>query len=126
MVLSVESADCEKVLFDDGKWHCVEAMFKLNSLDMARDKPSHDGELRGWVDGKLVIERRDVVFRSTDLPKMRFNQFMMLPYFHNGVPHDQTLWIDDLAVGAKRIGATLPREENPVSNDGNKSIKEPL
>ena len=48
-----------------------------------------------------------MVFRSTDFPKMKFNQFMMLPYFHDGVPHDQTLWIDELAVGAKRIGASL-------------------
>ena len=96
--------DSEKILFNDGKWHCVEAMFKLNSLDMVRDMPNHDGELRGWVDGKLVIERIDLVFRSTDFPKMKFNQFMMLPYFHDGVPHDQTLWIDELAVGAKRIG----------------------
>jgi hypothetical protein len=26
--------------------------------------------------------------------------------FHDGVPHDQTLWIDELVVGAKRIGTT--------------------
>jgi hypothetical protein len=95
--------DSRDVLFDDGKWHCVEAMFKLNGLDMAKDEPRHDGELRGWVDGKLVIERTDAVFRSTDFPKMRFNQFMMLPYFHHGVPHDQTLWIDELAVGTRRL-----------------------
>jgi hypothetical protein len=97
--------DSRDVLFGDGKWHCVEAMFKLNSLDMARDKPNRDGELRGWVDGKLVIERTDVVFRSTDFPKMKFNQFMMLPYFHHGVPHGQTLWIDELAVGTRRLGS---------------------
>ncbi len=96
--------DSEEVLFDDGDWHCVEAMFRLNSLNPARDEPNHDGELRGWVDGKLVIERTDVVFRSTDFPKMKFNQFMMLPYFHDGVPHDQTLWIDGLAVATRRIG----------------------
>jgi hypothetical protein len=53
----------EKVLFNDAKWSCVEAMFKLNSLDMATDKPNHDGELRGWVDGKLV-EFRSTVGRS--------------------------------------------------------------
>jgi hypothetical protein len=35
---------------------------------------------------------------------MKFNQFLMLPYFHHGAPHDQTLWIDDLAVGTSRIG----------------------
>jgi len=106
--------DSQEVLFNDGMWHCVEAMFKLNSLDMTRDEPNHDGELRGWVDGKLVIDRADVVFRSTDFPKMKFNQFMMLPYFHDGVPHEQTLWIDELAVGAKRIGANrLPGRSQP-------------
>jgi hypothetical protein len=97
--------DSHEVLFDDGKWHCVEAMFKLNSLDSARDRPNGNGELRGWVDGKLVIERSDVVFRSTDYPKMKFNQFMMLPYFHHGVPHEQTLLIDELAVGTRRLGS---------------------
>ena len=105
--------DSEKVLFNDGKWHCVEAMFKLNSLNKARDMPNHVGELRGWVDGRVIIERSDVVFRSTDFPKMQFNQFMMLPYFHDGVPHDQTLWIDELAVGATRISATLRPERTP-------------
>lgn len=96
--------DGQDVLFDDGKWHSVEAMFKLNSLDLDRNVPNRDGELRGWVDGKLVIERTDVVFRSTDFPKMKINQVLMLPYFHDGVPHDQWLLIDELAVGRERIG----------------------
>jgi hypothetical protein len=97
--------DSKEVLFDDGKWHLIEAMFKLNGLDRASDKPLPNGELRGWVDGKLVIEQTDLIFRSTDFPDMKINQFLMLPYFHNGVPHDQTLWIDELAVGTQRIGA---------------------
>jgi hypothetical protein len=101
--------DSWEVLFDDGKWHCIEAQFKLNSLDMARDRPHHDGELRGWVDGKLVIERTDVAFRSTDFPKMKFNEFMMLPYFHDGVPYEQTLGIDELGVGTSRIGSVNQR-----------------
>ena len=97
--------DSEQVLFNDTKWHCVEAMFKLNSLDMKNDKPNNDGELRGWFDGKLVIERNDVVFRSTDFPDMKFNQFLVTPYFGPGLlPHEQTLWIDELAVGNQRIG----------------------
>jgi hypothetical protein len=96
--------DSKEALFTDSKWHLVEAMFRLNSLDRARDRPNPDGELRGWVDGRLVVERTDVIFRSTDFPGMKFNQFLMLPYFHHGVPHDQTLWIDELAVGTRRIG----------------------
>jgi len=77
----------ESIVAKHGAMTCVEAMFKLNSLDMAKDKPNRDGELRGWVDGKVDIERTDVVFRSTDFPKMKFDQFMMLSYFHHGVPH---------------------------------------
>jgi len=97
--------DSEEVLFDDTKWHCLEAMFKLNSLDMKNDKPNNDGRLRGWFDGKLVVERNDVVFRSTDFPEMKFNQFLLTPYFGPGLlPHEQTLWIDELAVGNQRIG----------------------
>ena len=46
-----------------------------------------------------------MVLRSTDFPKMKFNQFLMAPYFGPGLlPHAQKLWIDELAVGTKRIG----------------------
>ena len=54
--------DSREPLFVDGAWHCVEAMFKLNSVDAKAGTWRSDGELRGWFDGKLVIERTDVVF----------------------------------------------------------------
>ena len=97
--------DSEEVLFKDDQWHCVEAYFKLNTLDLENDRPNRDGIVRGWFDGKLVVEHTDVVLRSTDFPKMKFNQFLMAPYFGPGLlPHAQTLWIDELVVGTKRIG----------------------
>jgi hypothetical protein len=97
--------DSKDELFDDAEWHCIEAMFKLNSLDMKNDKPNNDGRLRGWFDGKLVVKRNDVIFRTTDFPKMKFNQFLLTPYFGPDLlPHEQTLWIDELAVGNQRIG----------------------
>jgi len=97
--------DSQAVLFDDDRWHCVEAYFKLNTLDLGGDRPNRDGIVRGWFDGKLVIDRTDVVLRSTDFPKMKFNQFLMAPYFGPGLlPHAQKLWIDELAVGRRRIG----------------------
>ena len=59
--------------------------------------------MRGWFDGKLVIDWSDVVLRSADFPKMQFNQFLLAPYFGPGLlPHAQTLWIDELAVGTER------------------------
>jgi len=36
----------------------------------------------------MVVDRTDVVLRSTDFPKMKFNQFLMAPYFGPGLlPH---------------------------------------
>lgn len=97
--------DSADALFTDDQWHCVEAHFKLNTLDVKNDKPNHDGIARAWFDGKLVVEKADVVFRSTDFPDMKFNQFLMAPYFGPGLlPHAQKLWIDELAVGTKRLG----------------------
>lgn len=95
--------DSAKPLFTEDRWHCVEALYTLNSLDLKADKPNADGVVRGWVDGELVIDRTDVVLRSTDFPRMRFNQFLLTPYFGPGLlPHEQTLWIDELIVGTAR------------------------
>ena len=106
-----ESAE---VLFTDDQWHCIEAGFKLNTLDLKNDRPNADGIVRGWFDGKLVIEHTDVILRSTDFPNMKFNQFLMAPYFGPGLlPHAQKLWIDELAVGTNRIGPLLAGEKAP-------------
>jgi predicted amidohydrolase len=100
--------DSKDVLFDDDRWHRVEALFRLNTLDPARGEPRADGVVRGWFDGKLVIDRADVILRSADFPAMKFNQFLLTPYFGPGLlPHEQELWIDDLAVGAERPGPTV-------------------
>jgi hypothetical protein len=96
--------DSETALFTDDRWHCVEAQYTLNSLDLKADKPNADGIVRGWVDGKLVIEKTDVILRSTDFPRMRFNQFLLTPYFGPGLlPREQTLWIDELSVSTTRL-----------------------
>src|SRR5262249_17961361 len=98
------SYDSKEQRFADDAWHCVEAMFRLNSLVLGRDRPHADGVVRAWFDGRLVVERTDVVLRSTDFPDMRFNQFLLAPYFGPGLlPHEQTLWIDELAVGTRRL-----------------------
>lgn len=107
--------DSQEVLFTDDGWHCVEALFRLNSLDLQADRPNADGVVRGWFDGQLVIDRTDVVLRSTDFPKMKFNQFLLAPYFGPGLlPHEQTLWIDELAVGTRRLGPIEARPGKPA------------
>lgn len=101
--------DSQERLFTDDRWRCIEAQFRLNSLDRENDKPRPDGVVRGWVDGRLVVEATDVILRTTDFPEMRFNQFMLAPYFGTGLlPHAQKLWIDELAVGLERLGPASP------------------
>jgi hypothetical protein len=97
--------DSKETVFNDEKWHCIEAQFKLNTLDVTNDKPNADGIIRGWFDGKLVVEHTNIVFRTTDFPEMQWNQFLLTPYFGPGLlPHAQTLWIDELVVSTERIG----------------------
>ena len=92
-------------LFIDDRWHCVEAQFRLNTLDPIRDRPNRDGIVRGWFDGHLVIDETNVILRTTDFPGMRFNQFLITPYFGAGLlPQPQKLWIDELVIATGRIG----------------------
>jgi hypothetical protein len=54
----------------------------------------------------MVINNIDVILRSTDFPDMKFNQFLMAPYFGPGLlNNDQKLWIDELVVSNTRVGA---------------------
>jgi hypothetical protein len=97
--------DSKEKLFIDDRWHCVEAQFRLNSLDLAKDKPNADGVVRGWFDGELVVESTMEILRTTDFPDMKFNQFLLAPYFGPGLlPHPQTLWVDELVVSTRPIG----------------------
>lgn len=96
--------DSKEILFNDDNWHCIEGYFRLNSLDMTKDIPVNDGIVRAWFDGKLVIEHTDVILRSTDFPEMKFNQFIMAPYFGPGLLNNsQKLWIDEMVVVKTRI-----------------------
>jgi len=79
-----------------GDWHRVKAHFQLNSI--ADGKAVHDGVLQYWYDDKLLLDYHDVVFRTGANPDMMINQFLMLPYFGPGVPHEQSIWVDDLHI----------------------------
>jgi len=94
--------DSDEKLFIDAEWHTVEAYFQLNGLDQDADGAAADGVVRGWFDGRLVIDQADVVLRSADFPEMKFNQFLLTPYFGPGLlPHAQELWIDDVTVAPR-------------------------
>ncbi|MBW7996464.1 MAG: hypothetical protein FVQ81_07850 [Candidatus Glassbacteria bacterium] len=93
----------DKIYFSDqpgpyykNDWHHIKARFKLNSI--VDGKGINDGVLQYWYDGELIMDYRDVLFRTGQHPTMKINQFLMLPYFGPGVPHEQRAWIDDLKI----------------------------
>lgn len=117
-------------------WYCLESEVKLNSVDkpavLADGSPhvingvrqywSPDGEIRHWVDGRLVFEQTGMVFRSLPLFDYtgRFDPAIMvrpcrelgvrglwLNWFHGGVtPNavDRVIFVTGIAWGHQYIG----------------------
>lgn len=81
-----------------GDWHRLRARFRLNAIVDGRAQ--RNGVVQLWIDDEPVVDVRDAVLRTGQHPQMRFNQFLMTPYFGPGVPHEQRAWVDDLQIHA--------------------------
>jgi hypothetical protein len=82
-----------------GDWHEIRVRFELNTVkDGVGQK---DGVIQYWYDGKLLMDHHDIVFRTGQHPNMKINQFLMAPYYGPGVPHEQTIWVDDLSISTE-------------------------
>lgn len=88
-----------------GDWHRVQARFRLNTVKGGIGQ--RDGVIQYWYDGELLMDYHDVVFRTGQYPDMKINQFLMTPYFGPGVPHEQSIWVDDLRITTP-LDATAP------------------
>jgi hypothetical protein len=108
-----------------GRWYCVEYEMKLNSIDVENPATpgkfwAPDGELRTWIDGRLVYERTGLVFRvgpaATWSPvgaaEMRPHrnlgiQGLWMNWYHGGVTENSypmSMFTTGLAYGTSRIG----------------------
>jgi len=95
--------DAPEVYFGDepgaryqGDWHQVRAKFQLNTIKDGIGQ--RDGVIQYWYDDQLLMDFHDVVFRTGQHPTMKINQFLMTPYYGPGVPHAQTIWVDNLRI----------------------------
>lgn len=87
-------------------WHQVEAYIQMNTISNGIGEAN--GVVRYWYDGKLVIERNDVVIRTGQDATMKFNQFVLSPFFANPSSVTQTFWIDNLIIATARTEGTKP------------------
>ena len=78
------------------KWHTVKVYFKFN--DIVSGKGVANGVLKYWLDGKIVMSYDNIIFRTAENSDMKFRHLLFGPYFHDGVPHDQKFWIDDIVI----------------------------
>ena len=86
-----------------GKWVCVEQYLKLNT-------PGHkDGIARAWIDGELVFEKTDYLWRNTN--KLKIYSYW-LDYYRGGKKpayHDHHVYLDNLALATDgRVGLYTP------------------
>jgi len=78
-------------------WHHVEVYFKMNTI--SGGKGLSNGIMQKWVDGALVINKSDVLYRTNQDATKKWAQFVLAPYIGDGSPIAQSMWIDELTVG---------------------------
>lgn len=85
-------------------WHHIEAYHQLNTVSGGIGQ--RDGVLQFWYDGKLLVDRHDIYYRTGQYPAMKFSQLVMAPYMSpnsgTGSPVDQSMWIDDLVIATAK------------------------
>lgn len=79
-------------------WRHVEVYMKMNSI--SDGKGQTNGIMQYWLDGQLIINHSNALYRTAAHPTMKFNQFVIAPYIGDGSPVDQTMWLDDLTIAS--------------------------
>ncbi|MBT5059249.1 MAG: hypothetical protein HOM68_22090 [Gemmatimonadetes bacterium] len=85
----------ERLIPERGQWICLEQMLRAN------DPGEANGELAGWVDGKLYLHATGIRWRSSDT--VRIKRANVLVYIHQA-RQDNRVWYDDIALSTGYIG----------------------
>ena len=83
---------------ENNRWYCIEQYAKMNTPGR------NDGILRGWVDGRLAFEKRDIRMRDVDSLKIEsvwLNVYLGGTWTSRSEHH---LYIDNVVISRKYIG----------------------
>ncbi|HCC05036.1 TPA: hypothetical protein DEP58_01880, partial [Patescibacteria group bacterium] len=83
-------------------WHKVDVYFKMNTI--SGGKGQSNGIMQQWIDGTLVINRSDVLYRTAQDATKKWAQFVLAPWIGDGSPIAQTMWLDQLTVSTSGSG----------------------
>ena len=97
----------EPELITNGKWHCIEFHGKMN------DPGKENGQLRLWVNGRLVSDLGNLPLRDEDHSTILFNRWLLGPYFHGGSHKAQRNYMDALVVSTEYVGTVEQKGNQP-------------
>ena len=97
-------------------WHHVEVYFKMNTI--SGGKGLSNGIMQKWIDGTLVINKSDVLYRTNQDATKKWAQFVLGPYIGDSSPIAQSMWIDELTVGTAAPGNAPPKAPTGFSVKG--------
>ena len=69
-------------------------------------------DLTGWSGSPELwsVEEGLLTGKTNGPDHLKFNQFLVLPYFGPGLlPQSQTLWLDDLSVSTERVKSEISK-----------------
>ena len=84
---------------DKGSWHCFEYMLKANSV--ADGVAQRNGRMACWIDGELVMDYTNMVFRYTEDLKINL---MRICFLNATNPNNTMKYVDDIVVATSYIG----------------------
>ncbi|MGH8913472.1 MAG: polysaccharide lyase, partial [Acidimicrobiia bacterium] len=83
-----------------GKWYCIEARVKVNSLGQ------RNGILEGYVDGNQAFKAANLNFRRSSESQLKVGSLWFDVYYggEGTSPKDNSIYFDSLAAGPEQIG----------------------
>jgi hypothetical protein len=97
-------------VFYNDQWYLVEMFVKMNTPGVA------DGVIRGWVDGALSFDKRNVIFRLPGHDNLHVRTIWMNVYKGGvyGNCNDSEIYIDQMVVAqGAQVGQWLPSGTDP-------------
>lgn len=102
-------------VLERNRWYCLEHYVQMNTPG------ANDGVLRGWVDGRLAVERTDMRFRDVDTLHI---ERVWMNVYHGGTPvspYDQHIFLDNVVIARSYIGpmgGTVTADAGPRPDAG--------
>lgn len=93
------------VAFQRNSWNFIEAYFAMNTISAGIAQ--HNGIMRLTVNGALVHNHTDMLYRTNQHPTKRWKQIIIAPYIGDGSPVAQSALYDHLLVATSRPAQVL-------------------